>query len=155
MTVEQILVAHGMLNLAAGRLARAHLYVRMLGSKPISLCARQFIALWADAPFVTSCTPVGPVDMLASVAIGWFAMQRMYATHNDANATENAKVWHDRRRKSASSLHALASQCLWTFVSPDKKGSSNGTYVRDLLPPNQVPCLAQALDSLMDNLLLT
>ena len=155
MTVEQILVAHGMLNLAAGRLARAHLYVRMLGSKPISLCARQFIALWADAPFVTSRTPVGPVDMLASVAIGWFAMQRMYATHNDANATENAKVWHDRRRKSASSLHALASQCLWTFVSPDKKGSSNGTYVRDLLPPNQVPCLAQALDSLMDNLLLT
>ena len=155
MTVEQILVAHGMLDLAAGRLPRAHAYARMLGRKPISLSARLFMALWADAPFVTSRTPVGPVDMLASVAIGWFAMQRMYATHDDSNATENAKVWHDRRRNSASSLHVLASQCLWTFVSPDKKGSSDGTYVQDLLPPNQVPCLAQALDSLMDNLLLT
>lgn len=141
---EQMHVAFGMLDLAAGRLSRAEAHAKALGSKPASLAAQHFRALWRDTPLALAHAPVGPVDMLASVAIGWFAWQRMHTAQ--ALRPENLA-------QCASSLQALASQCLWTFVSPDKGSACGlGAHVRGLLHPSQVPCLANALDSLMDHL---
>lgn len=137
---EQMLVAHGMLDLAAGRLTRAQMHARLLKQhQPTSLAAQQFLALWKDAPLVAS-TPNGPVDMLASVVVGWFVLLRKQHLHD-----EKLELC-DQVGACTSTLQALASQCLWTFVSPPEKGG------HVLLQPKQAPCLVHALDLLMDQL---
>lgn len=137
---EQMLVAHGMLDLAAGRLTRAQMHARSLKQhQPTSLAAQQFLALWKDTPLVAG-VPNGPVDMLASVVIGWFVLLRKQHLHGDKQEVS------DQVAVCTSTLQALASQCLWTFVSPPEKGG----HVH--FQPKQAPCLVHALDLLLDQL---
>lgn len=137
---EQMLVAQGMLELAAGQLTRAQMHARSLKQhQPSSLAAQQFLALWKDTPLVASA-PRGPVDMLASVVIGWFVLLRKYHLHGGTHEVS------DQVAACTSTLQELASQCLWTFVSPPEKGGH--VYLQS----EQAPCLVHALDLLMDQL---
>ena len=141
---EQLVVAHGVLALASGhmRLAR-HMARALAAMQPRTRGASEFVALLHDTESCRSKTPVGPVDMLSCVAIGWMRLQR-------ANALSDASQRRVTLVAAMGALQTLASQCLWTFVSPEP---TKGEEAETPLPRSSSgPSLEHALDTLMDNL---
>lgn len=144
---EQLLVAHGLLALVAGRVTVAQHYANVLSKQTItSLAAAQFVGLLTDAPLSTT-SPIGPVDTLASLTLGWICLQRV-------QTMEDTSMRTTRLSKGLRHMQSLASQCLWTFVSPDKTkpvGKQLGSASTPV-PLRPTPSLANALDTLMDHL---
>lgn len=141
---EQLVVAHGVLALASGHVRHARHMARTLAAmQPRTRGASEFVALLHDTEGCRSTSPVGPVDMLSCVAIGWMRLQR-------ANALDDASQRSMTLVTALSALQTLASQCLWTFVSPEPIKSDE---VEAPLPRScSGPSLEHALDTLMDNL---
>lgn len=143
--VEQLGVAHGVLALARGHVQHARQLARSLAALPCrTRSACEFVSLLHDTEESRSPSPSGPVDMLACVAIGWMRLQR-------ANALADAAQRRLMLAASRAALQTLASQCLWTFVSPDTPKGGD-----DVAPLPRSLCLGisleHALDTLMDNL---
>lgn len=145
---EQLVVAHGVLALAMGHVPQArHMARALVAMHPRTRSASEFVALLNDTEgYHHTTSPVGPVDMLSCVAISWMRLQR-------ANTLADAAQRRSTMKASMGALQTLASQCLWTFVSPEPlKGKDQAEAAP--LPRSSCsgPSLEHALDTLMDNL---
>ncbi|WFD19036.1 hypothetical protein MCAP1_001251 [Malassezia caprae] len=141
---EQLVVAHGVLALTSGQVRQARHMARTLAAMQTrTRGASEFVALLHDTESSRSMSPVGPVDMLSCVAIGWMRLQR-------ANALGDASQRSTKLVAAMGALQTLASQCLWTFVSPEP---IKGVEAETPLPRScSGLSLEHALDTLMDNL---
>lgn len=133
---EQLLVAHGVLALVAGRMEQARYCARRAACAPLTSAAQQLCALVLDE-CVDDAEPVHAVDVLATAAVRWLRLQ-----HAAAARRGTGDVAHD-----VAALQQLVSQCVWTFVAP-----SPAPLAAKTAPRPRVPSLTATLDTLTDQL---
>lgn len=139
---EQLMVAHGTLALVAGHIGAARKYARVLERTSSTLGAAELVALVSDAPLPHAPPARGGTDLLAGLAIGWVRLQRARLSRASSVRTHEATA-------ISEALQARASQCLWTWVSPEPGVRDAKLGMRAAKPARS---LRVALDAMMDAL---